>query len=427
MSFDVSIYNADCRDPSTLLNSVKAAYLYGDKVKVYDRVSLEMTGSIWLLESEINSIINSGIEYISELQPQDRSEILLLKTSVINLWKKKKVLEKVLMPHDGDMYTKLLHAINILSILDPVNYSENVPSWLERSFVFGEERAEYRKNREKQKSTFELKKANLYATTISSYLDYYNMMGNLRRQIDPNYNEYRYLVDLIRLNVDLVQSEIFIEDDKIHMPYIEKEFIEDGGFKIFNTATTFSSSHDTMTPSMIVPSYLSEYSLSMLPGFEEATVDEIIDIRKELDKYIIPYRAAMLRMAKEIKDISDTESLKRECMILYLREIEPQVASINAAIMDNNVFKNIAKGIVTDEKTWASMGALATAFITTGDIANAVSVGAAITFGGLSIAKSVVSSLEEEKKIKDNEMFFLYQAGKRLKNTKKDIGNCFIY
>ena len=55
------------------------------------------------------------------------------------------------------------------------------------------------------------------------------------------------------------------------------------------------------------------------------------------------------------------------------------------------------------------------AVATTGDIANAVSIGAATALAGLSITEGIVSTLEEKKKIKDNEIFFLYEAGQRLK------------
>lgn len=192
------------------------------------------------------------------------------------------------------------------------------------------------------------------------------------------------------------------------------QFLDDKGFKILNDIDDLSpqSSHPT---SMWSPAYLSEYVISTLPGFENATLDEIADIRGELDKYVIPYRAAILRMAQTIKEIPSTDSFQRECMTLYLREIEPQVAAINAAVLDNNVYMNIAKKVITNKETWASIGALVTAFATQGDIANAVGIGTAAAFGGLSIAQGIMSTLEEKKKIKENEMFFLYEAGQRLK------------
>ena len=36
MGFDVAIYNAGCRDGKKVVDSIKAAYLYADKVRVYD-------------------------------------------------------------------------------------------------------------------------------------------------------------------------------------------------------------------------------------------------------------------------------------------------------------------------------------------------------------------------------------------------------
>lgn len=199
-----------------------------------------------------------------------------------------------------------------------------------------------------------------------------------------------------------------------HVSYPTIQFLNDKGFKVINDTSILPimSLHPT---SIWSPAYLSEYVVSTLPGFEDATLDEIVDIREELDKYVIPFRAAIIKMAQTIKEVPNSDSFQRDCMTVYLREIEPQVAAINAAIDDNNVFKNIAKKVVTNKETWASVGALVTAFATTGDIANAVSIGAATALAGLSITEGIVSTLEEKKKIKDNEMFFLYEAGQRLK------------
>ena len=38
MNFEVAIYNTLCVDEIRVLNSIKAAYLYADKVRVYDHI-----------------------------------------------------------------------------------------------------------------------------------------------------------------------------------------------------------------------------------------------------------------------------------------------------------------------------------------------------------------------------------------------------
>lgn len=401
MSFDIAIYNRECVNGNQVTNSVKAAYLYGDEVRVYDNPRLQEYDQ----------------ESISKLNDQKNDELMVFleKYPSINLIGP---ISKNIVDGEfsrafrelGDIKLKELRSLAEQAIERAKRSNSEI---LDNNDVVTKVKAyeNEARNTMLRFSNIALREINIFVYKVLTELS--NFKATLRTQSKPNYSNEAYYQELTRMNVQIIENKISVETVFDDYWGFQDRFINDKGFKIWNCNDSIST--ESMFPSMWVPSYLSEYAISSLPGFEEASVDEIIDIRKELNKYIVPYRAAMLKMAQTIKDIPDTESLQRECMALYLREIEPKVVTINTAINDNNVFKNIAKSIVTDEKTWASMGALATAFITTGDIANALSVCAAITFGGLSIAKSVISTLEEKKKIKDNEMFFLYQAGKQLK------------
>jgi len=328
MKFEVSIYNAGCNDGGKVIDSIKAAYLYADTVRVYDILYPDYFEER-LIESEQKRQIKEGIKY------------------------------------------------------DTVGIFVNANSYVScDSFTYVADRMHY-----------------------------------LRHKKNEFYSKQQYRTDLKRLGVKLIAPEVdefnLKRINDIFCTYVTKCWNE-SGYKLFNS-NPMGIDLEFLEPAVILSPHLSEYVISSLPGFENATVDEIIDIRKELDKFIIPYRAAILRMTQDIKGVPYTDSFQIECMNLYLREIEPRVAAINAAIDDNNVYKNIAKKVITNKETWASIGALVTAFATQGDIANAVSIGAATVFGGLSITEGIVSTLEEKKKIKDNEMFFLYEVGQRLK------------
>ena len=91
------------------------------------------------------------------------------------------------------------------------------------------------------------------------------------------------------------------------------------------------------------------------------------------------------------------------------------------------MFKNIAKSVITEKETWVGAGALIAGLATSGDIASAISMGTAVMMGGLSVSKGITKTMEENKKIKENEMYFLYEAGKKLREQKEAIGLGFPY
>ena len=357
MGFDIAIYNGFTEDVNKVVNSVKAAYLYADKVRVYDHII-----PLGFNTDEIRA------ESMEERVYHDKYRVF---DDPSNFG-----------PYEFDANGKLQ------KIADPLSY----------------------------KAFLDIHKK---CTNILEDRSYINLCENLecrRKNNSSSYSTLIYQKELSRINVELVTP---INERRLS-PYslvelsfqFNDKFVEDKGFKILNDHLYKAN---TLIPSMWTPTVLSEYSISSLPGFEDATVDEIIDIKKELEKYIIPYRAAMLRIAQDIKEIPGTESFQRECLLLYLSEIEPKVASINAAIIDNNVFKNIAKSFLTEKETWVSIGAMVVALSTSGNIASAISMGAAVAMGGLSMSKGITKTMEERRKIKDNEMYFLYETGNKLR------------
>lgn len=358
MDFTISIFNDYFVDGKTVINSLKAAYLYADKVKVYDTADPKFIG----------------------LDSTARKEFTM---------------------HD---YAELLEKwLAWVILLDDDNYFASCSNsdWTSAKRIALQANLDYAKMHSKY---VEPAKMARWLYERQYYSDSWDKFLNQER------------IEYITPTIDIRKADEHINHRQFFQ--FEKDYLIADGFKTINGKTIMSSYQGSKIPSLCIPSYLSDYAISTLPGFEEASFDEIIDIRKELDRYIIPYRAAILKMADEVKEIPYTESSKQECMIIYLRDIQPQIDTINYAIRDNNMFKNIAKNVFADQKTWAGIGALITAFASGGELAEAIGIGAAFALGGTAISKGIVDAVEASKKIKANEMFFLYEAGKKVKKGK---------
>ena len=320
MSFEVAIYNAGCDDGKRVIDSIKAAYLYADKVRVYDFL-----------------------------------------------------------------------------------YSE----YFDKTLVANEQSRQFR-----SRIDYGIPGFNTAEIVADSFSRVTNNMHHLRQQNNSRYNKKQYRTDLNRLGIKLIAPKVNANNlGRINEVF--REFVvrcrKDPGYKLFNSYPRYKGV-DSQISSLLVTALLSEHAISKLPGFENASIDEMIDIRDELDGYIVPYRNAIVDMSRKINGIQDKESLRQECVTLYLNEIEPRVAAINEAVRDNNVFKNIARSAITSELGWTGIGSMAVAIATKGDISNAL-MSTAIAVGGYSITKGIKITQERKKELQENELYFLYEAG----------------
>ncbi|MDQ4679403.1 hypothetical protein, partial [Stenotrophomonas maltophilia group sp. RNC7] len=94
---------------------------------------------------------------------------------------------------------------------------------------------------------------------------------------------------------------------------------------------------------------LTDKLLFKLPSFEFAEVDEILDIRKELERPLLRFRGKTIEYAESIQTLPWDKDFEDECCILYNKEIVPSILEIEEMIEDNNIIKNLGITLLTDE------------------------------------------------------------------------------
>ena len=393
-NFEIAIYNGWSEDSTKIINSIKAAYLYADKVRVYDLINHDFT--------------SEGVKGIIDLlkeDPQNRETIE----------KYKQTLNKELDIDNRSEDNLDNSYFRILDLMYP-----NMKFYGESLYNVANNVAKNRMIYHNYSYVADMIQSGRDEIEQGGYKEYQKNLEKMHIEIiepaiNRNIDSEKYLPLEIEGPSNLISLLKTINTPEIVAPLTEfrERYTKDSGVKLLND-TTFMDWNRVFTSSMANSPYLSEQVISRLPGFENATVDEIIDIRAELEPYIIPYRGAILKMSEEIKDIPDAESLQEQCKVIYFRDIEPKVAAINAAIEDNNVIKNIAMNLFTEKETWVGISAIAAAVAAKSSLAGLIEIGSAVTIGGLSIARGIKDTLEENKKIKGNELYFLYEMGERL-------------
>lgn len=167
---------------------------------------------------------------------------------------------------------------------------------------------------------------------------------------------------------------------------------------------------------------VSDNFIHRLPSFEEASLDEILDIRQELNGPLIRFRGKMLDYSDSVQFLPWDEDFEEECSLLFEKEVAPAMLEIDELTKENGFIKNLSKSLITDGEFLKSTGGLVVGMAAAGVISSfsqAISTDTAIlTAGGAWATQKIAMTYEEyskqKKAISKKDLFFYYQAGKLL-------------
>ncbi|MDP9358744.1 MAG: hypothetical protein M3R02_26390 [Chloroflexota bacterium] len=148
-------------------------------------------------------------------------------------------------------------------------------------------------------------------------------------------------------------------------------------------------------------------ALGRLPAFPAATIDEMLDIRRELRLPLIRFRAAVTRLGRTVAAASYDEHVQAEVDDLYREHIAPALQEIEELVQANAYLQRLG------EQVGGTLGPVVTAVVTVGvtrmadlpwvlDVAAPVAQAAA----GAAWQKYGAGRLP----IAQHEMFFLYRT-----------------
>jgi hypothetical protein len=153
---------------------------------------------------------------------------------------------------------------------------------------------------------------------------------------------------------------------------------------------------------------LSANFMGRLPNFEEAKVDEILDIRKTLAKPLIRFRAAIVEFSKELKSAAWDDDFVVEAENLYQAKVEPTILEIQESVELSRIMHHVLS---------KSLGGATASFVSAGLAALVVpeeildKETSALMVGGLTTAASALQEyFAEKRKAEQNQMYFLYRA-----------------
>ena len=173
--------------------------------------------------------------------------------------------------------------------------------------------------------------------------------------------------------------------------------------------------------------------LMTLPTLESATVDELIDLKKENQTPLANFRKAIYGFSNQIESLPWDNNFQYDCLQLYNTEVVPRIQEINEVMTQTSVLKNLGNRVLADEEIRKKAGyaaaGLTTAITTSTNLFNVIEVlrhlilvaGLAtiskeLATGFLKIANMYNQSRIEVKEKKDatgkNVMYYYYLASK---------------
>ena len=247
MGLEVAIFIGDCTDVYAIDKMIKAAYIYADIVRVYDfslPIGYRKGDVFYNIYAEIEKKVDKKYEQMYNRYP-------FLGDKELNY----KEIEKNLLELSPEEMEELSIRLDRLAKM--------------RGFLFDKH----------------------------IFFDQFERFHDQRKKNNEQYDNIRFQEEMTRMGI--IHFGVVVEKCNnpfsVHKAYdnLCSRYFDDKGVKIVSDAE-YLTKKGLDTSSVWVPGFLAEYTISLLPGFEEATLDEIIDIRNELDKYIIPFRAVLI-------------------------------------------------------------------------------------------------------------------------------------
>ena len=160
--------------------------------------------------------------------------------------------------------------------------------------------------------------------------------------------------------------------------------------------------------------------LETLPGFAQATLEEIRDIRNELGPSLVLFRKALVDVSLKIQSAPWDQDFQHEVERELQLQLFPAVAEIDAQIKANSYLKEIAYRAAKNPLALPATSALGLLLTSAAHVPTLIGqVASAIAGSGLLAFEAHKEWKENQRKAEGNEFFFYYRASSLLARKRR--------
>ncbi len=157
--------------------------------------------------------------------------------------------------------------------------------------------------------------------------------------------------------------------------------------------------------------------LQRLPLFEQASIEEIIAIRRELEHALVRFRSAIITYSRSIASSAWEPSFASEAELVFREQVDVAILEIEEQVASNTLIKSIMRKLTdpTAVIVPASASALGIVVLTAGDFSHLLAQTTGYAAGAALFAKAVA---DERRAGRDNlerhKLYFYYGARREL-------------
>lgn len=158
--------------------------------------------------------------------------------------------------------------------------------------------------------------------------------------------------------------------------------------------------------------------IGTLPAFPDATVAEIVDVRRGIERSLIEFRSAVAGMATEVHEAAWDPGFHHEAQALFTRTVEPALRQVEEALKNlgtASLVKHVALSPAPYVTGATTIGlALAGAQVVPDLAAAALSIGTPLATMAAAVAEGIKERYRRQNVIRKNQFLWLYQVEQKL-------------
>jgi hypothetical protein len=155
--------------------------------------------------------------------------------------------------------------------------------------------------------------------------------------------------------------------------------------------------------------------LERLPLFDEASVSEILDIRRELEVALVRFRSVMIKFSEQIKTAAWDADFSFEAEQVFQRDVEPAILDIEEAVRSNKYLASLTRKLLDKPLIIPGGSVLGLAMSQLGAMPQVIAQALGVGIASGAVAYDAYEEWKQKKQTTEqNQLFFYYRSGKLL-------------
>ena len=154
--------------------------------------------------------------------------------------------------------------------------------------------------------------------------------------------------------------------------------------------------------------------LRRLPMFDDASVDEVLDIRRELDGPLVKFRGEVSKFSDGMRTQGWDEEFASDTQDVFVREVDPAVQELEEMIQNNRFLAELWPRM-TRPQDWAAGGTFGMVAFNLASLPEITSLAVGGTVGLAAAARNTyLEHRDAQREIEGHRLFFYREAGRRI-------------